>query len=265
MNDNIIFINEINFLINSFLKTINKEDTKIYFPNKEINSSTNFNDWIINELTKEQIDFLKNNVKYSMECLKKLDNSLSNKNSDLNYDLWKICIFDNMFFNLPFTLQDIIFIPISYIKSSMHSRGFFDILLKSENINRTFSKTLIHEKIHLLQRFNEKIWDKYILDNSKWTIVNKEIFKKCSLINDNRIIYNPDTFYVNNKFVYKDNNNYYYGQMLYTSKKEIKNIWYCVKEHDNILNLYPDSEFKKKYEHPYEELAYNISNQLYNI
>lgn len=261
--NNIIFINEINFLISDFLKTINKDDIKIYFMNNKINENDNFNKWIYKNITDEQINFLKSNVNYSIECLKKINTNLVNKNSNLNYDLWKLCIFDNMFFNLPFTLEDVIFIPISYINSSMNNLGLVDSLFNNK-INKSFSKTLIHEKLHLLQRFNQDIWNKYIIENTNWRIVNKNIFFNSTFINNNFIIYNPDTFYVIEKFVYDDNEKLYFGQMLLNSKNEIKNIWYEIKELSDKINIYPTYVFNKKYEHPYEELAYNMANDLSN-
>ena len=255
-NVKILLVKEINYLINDFFKNIGETDIKIYFMNKDIILGTDFNKWIIKKLSDVQINFLKENIKYSVNCLKNININLVNKNKNLNYDLWKLCIFDNMFFNLPFTLDDIIFIPISYINSSMNKTGFFD------NINKSFSKTLVHEKIHLLQRYNEDLWDKYILENTKWIITDKQLIMKCCLINNNKIIYNPDTFYVKNKFVYEKNNKKYFGLMLLNSKNEIKNIWFQVVEINNIINLYPVPETINNYEHPYEELAYGMASEL---
>jgi len=189
-----------------------------------------------------------------MECLKNLNPMLINKNFDLDYRLWKICVFSEMFFNLPFTLGDVIFIPRSYIKSSMGNNP--------NSINKPFSRTLIHEKIHLLQRYNQNIWDNYITSNTKWVIIDKNIYHNSTLINGNKIIYNPDTYYVKNKFAYSPDDKKYYGTMLLDSNKKIKDIWYQLVESGNKINAYPISYSITKYEHPYEELAYNMADNL---
>jgi hypothetical protein len=262
-NIKIIFIKDINDLLIDFFNTIGHSDMKIYFKNENVNINTNFNDFVIKNLSDKQINFLKSNIKYSAECLQNLNPLLTNKNLNLNYDNWKICVFSEMFFNLPFTLLDVIFIPESYINSSIGNSGLLDFLFDgSTQVNKTFSKTLIHEKIHLLQRYNQEIWDNYIMSNTNWIINNKEIFFNCTLINNNKIIYNPDTYYVNNIFAYPVSDINYYGKMLLDSNKKIKDIWFQMVNSNNKINLYPISYSISKYEHPYEELAYSISNEL---
>jgi hypothetical protein len=261
-NIKISFIKDINKLIIDFFNTIGHSDMKIYFTNENVNINTNFNDLITKKLSDIQIDFLKYNIEFSTDCLKKLNSELKNKNINLDYDSWKLCIFSEMFFNLPFTLSDIIFIPESYINSSIGNSGIFDSFINLNKINKSFSKTLIHEKIHLLQRYNQEIWDNYIIKKTKWIIIHKEIYFNSTLINNNKYIYNPDTYYVEKTFAYPVSGINYYGQMLLNSKKSIKDIWFQMVDSNNIINLYPISHSIQKYEHPYEELAYSISNEL---
>lgn len=268
-NIKIIFINDINSLLIDFFNTITSSDIKTYFDSQNVNINTNFNNWVIKNLSEKQINFLKSNIKLSVRCLKNLNRELNNKNFNLDYDLWKLCIFDNMFFNLPFTLLDVIFIPRSYIISSMEKEktGLLDFLFDDQNqINKGFSKTLVHEKIHLLQRYNQDIWNKYITANTNWRIVNKPIYFNSSPINNNKIIYNPDTYYVKNVFAYLEpkSNIFYYGQMLLNSNKKIRNIWYQMVSSNDKINLYPIYNSITKYEHPYEELAYTMSDELIN-
>lgn len=262
-NIKIIFIQDINDLINDFFNVIGHSDMKIYFTNKNINVNTNFNDFVIKNISDKIINFLKFNIKFSTECLKKINSQLINKNLNLNFNSWKICIFSEMFFNLPFTLSDVIFIPESYINSSIGKSGLLEFLFDgSVQINKAFSKTLIHEKIHLLQRYNQDIWNNYIVSNTNWIIIHKEIFFNSTLINNNKIIYNPDTYYVNNIFAYRKFDINYYGEMLLDSNKKIKDIWFQMVDSNNKINLYPISYSVSKYEHPYEELAYSMSNEL---
>ena len=262
-NTTIVFINDINNIIIDFFNIIGTDDMQEYFITKNININTDFNNFIIKTLSIKQIDFLKYNIKFSTDCLKNLNSELINLNPNLDYNTWKICIFSEMFFNLPFTLSDIIFIPQSYINSSINNSGFFDSLFNNSNqINKTFSKTLIHEKIHLLQRYNQEIWDNYIIKKTNWIIIHKKIYFNSTLINNNKIIYNPDTYYVKNIFAYSVSDVNYYGEMLLNSNKEIKDIWFQMVNSNNIINLYPISYSIQKYEHPYEELAYDISDLL---
>ena len=264
-NIKMIFVTNINNLLHDFFKTVNLPDIKLYFMNKEIKENTNFNDWIIKNLTNDQIEFLKINIFFSSDCLERLDEKLKNLNKNLDNNIWKICVFSEMFFNLPFTLQDVIFIPISYIDTSMNKISLFDSLFnKNILIDKNFSKTLIHEKIHLLQRYNQKNWNNYITEKTKWIIFNDELIFNLTLINNNKIIYNPDTYYVETIFGYLINNKYYYGQMFLNSKNEIKNIWCEMINSTNKIYLYPISYSVIKYEHPYEELAYILSNDLIN-
>jgi hypothetical protein len=261
-NIKIIFIKDINNLIIDFFNTIGHSDMKIYFTNENVNINTNFNNLITKNLSNIQIDFLKYNIKFSKDCLDKLNSELLNKNVKLDYDSWKLCIFSEMFFNLPFTLADIIFIPESYINTSIGNSSIFDSFINLNQINKSFSKTLIHEKIHLLQRYNQEIWDNYIIKKTNWIIIHKEIYFNSTLINNNKYIYNPDTFYVKNTFAYPVSGINYYGEMLLKSNKSIKDIWFQMVDSDNKINLYPISYSIQKYEHPYEELAYLISNEL---
>ena len=262
-NIKIIFIKDINNLIIDFFNTIGYSDIKIYFTSENVNINTNFNDFVIKNISDKHINFLKFNIKFSAECLQNLNPQLINKNLNLNYNSWNICVFSEMFFNLPFTLSDVIFIPQSYINSSIGNSGLLDFLFDgSTQINKTFSKTLIHEKIHVLQRYNQDIWDNYIIANTNWIIIHKEIYFNSTLINNNKIIYNPDTYYVNNIFAYPVSDINYYGEMLLDSNKKIKDIWFQMVNSNNKINLYPISYSVSKYEHPYEELAYSISNEL---
>jgi hypothetical protein len=246
----IYFIKDINKPINNFLNNINQETKEEYFMNEKI--PNNFNNFIKNINEKEE-EFIKINIEYSIKCLNNLDIKLKNQNKELNYDLWKICVFDKMFFNLPFTLEDIIFIPIGYIKKSINNNNI---------INKNFSKTLIHEKIHLLQRYNQNIWNNYIIQNTKWILTNKEFITTSCLLNNN-IIHNPDTYYVENKFIYEDNKKYYYGNIIIINNK-IDTLWYECIIINNQIKLYINNNYNKKYEHPYEELAYILAEKLNN-
>lgn len=247
----IFFVKDINKSIINFLNYVDKGTISKYFINKEINSTTDFNDFIQN-INGEQTEFIKINIEYSIKCLNNLNSNLKNYNSQLNYDVWKICIFDKMFFNLPFTLDDIIFIPIEYINKS---------IIKN-SINKNFSKTLIHEKIHLLQRYNQINWNDYILQNTNWKITDKQFITTSCLLNYD-IIHNPDTYYVENKFIFEDNTKYYYGNIILNNNK-INTMWYECFIINNQIKLYVDNEYNKKYEHPYEELAYTLAEKLNN-
>mgnify|MGYP003339419985 CR=1 FL=1 len=87
--------------------------------------------------------------------------------------------------------------------------------------------------------------NKYILENTNWRITNKDLLIKCTLINNNHIIYNPDTYYVKNNFMFLDNEKYYYGKIIFNNKKVIDTIWFQVCEQKDKINLYVDINFNK--------------------
>jgi len=97
-------------------------------------------------------------------------------------------------------------------------------------------KTLIHESIHIYQRFNPDIINEYIKNNG-YTISKKK--EKNSLIRAN-----PDL----NDYIYKD-------------KKGIEMIAYYKSEYPKGINdtLLTDSSN----EHPYEKMAYEIADDYY--
>ena len=199
-------------------------------------------EYIQNTISNEIILFNEKNIREANYLLNKyLSNNLSNNlNNNENINTWNICITKNNFmFDFPFTLGSIIFLPISYI-----------ISCDKESKNNEYITTLIHEKIHIYQRYNLNIWNKYIEKYSNWKKININY-----LLNSDNIIYNPDTLYINNQYLYIIDNILYFGYL----NKELKTEWINIDNKEIITNkLLPE------YEHPFEELAYKISNDLIN-
>lgn len=177
-----------------------------------------------------------------------------------NPSKWNISVCDNIMFNFPFTLSDIIYLPISYIK-----------LCYSTNDKNKFVNTLVHEKIHLGQRANEKVWEKFIYTNSKkWIKIKSDnnMFNLINqLINDKNFnngdfcsISNPDTFYSDFKYIYLDENKYYYGQYMFNKKTQHIEKKYFQLDIDK--KTFKQTTKKLEEEHPYEEYAYKIADEL---
>ena len=80
------------------------------------------------------------------------------------------------------------------------------------------------------------------------------------LMNDNLpIIINPDTFY-DFKYIYKKDNEYYYGVLIFKNNK-INSCWFKINFLQNKLERI---NFKiKKEEHPYELYVYDLSEKIY--
>lgn len=196
-------------------------------------------------------------------------NAKSNKYITLfgeDINIWKISICKDIMFNFPFTLDNIIFMPIDYIISEY-------------NLNKLSKKiinTLIHEKIHIAQRTNELLWEQFIEEkNNKWKkilvntkefqIINSNIFNNYILLNtEYNFILNPDTSYNNFKYIWIDNDNLkYYGQYICNIKtKKIEKKFFQIDLGNQKLiptNINLDEE------HPYEIYAYEIANELVNI
>jgi hypothetical protein len=133
--------------------------------------------------------------------------------------------------------------------------------MNDPNNKMRFINTMVHEKIHILQRYNTTRWDNYILKQTTWSIIPyKPLVKKASYYKIARV-YNPDTFYINKLFVIKQNNKIYYGELVKKNNSDkVVSLWYELYNKNDHYELYPTNNISK-YEHPYEELAYKLSNE----
>jgi len=122
---------------------------------------------------------------------------------------------------LPHTRENIIFLSKNVLK--------YDEL--------ALTNTLIHEKIHIYQRYNSSIFDKIIKDMGL-NILDKKTYKYAKYIRSN-----PDT-----------NNNIYYKE---------DNVMVCLyrNEKPNSINDVIHNNFAT--EHPYEKIAYEIAENFY--
>jgi hypothetical protein len=228
---NIIFIKDIEEIFNNYYNNV--KTNKDYYYKDDIKNN------IYQEINNKTLLYLIENIEIAENII---NLELEKKFIIENYD-WKICLTkENFMFNNPFTLEDVIFMPQKYI---------IDNINKKERIN--FIITLVHEYIHISQRYRGNIWNKYILDNTNWILLDIKI--NDDKINDNYIL-NPDTYYLNKSFLYKINNKLYYGRFEFDKKLKIH--WY-----EFINNQYIKiDKFINKYEHPYEEMAYTLTEKL---
>lgn len=248
---NINFDNHKNEIqINTFLQ--NNQNTKKYYL---------LNNYAIS------IDLVEKDLKlylWLIDCVEIARNKILNSTKYIelfeNPSKWNISVCDNIMFNFPFTLSDIIYLPISYIK-----------LCYSTNDKNKFVNTLVHEKIHLGQRVKEKEWEKFIYSNSKnWIKIKSDnnMFDLINqLINDKNFnngdfcfISNPDTFYSDFKYIYFDENKYYYGQYMFNKKTQhIEKKYFQF----NVSKKIFEPIIKElEEEHPYEVYAYKIADEL---
>ena len=250
--------------LQKFLEHI-KNNKNIYFNN---NYNYNKND-IENNIIKIKQDKYKQYYNFLIKSINNASNILLNKNFIYTLSLiinkninWKICIYKNMIFNLPFTYHDIIYIPFSYLKNSSENNKF-----------NKFTCTLVHEMIHVNQRNNIIYWNNIILKYyTQWILVTKKNIHNF-LLNFNfkqkfNIIkvLNPDTTY-DFSYLYFYNNQLYYGIFCYNQEnKNISIKWFLFNFEPKLDLKIISSKFYKKYlpreEHPYEMFAYKFSEIL---
>ena len=189
----------------------------------------NLNEYL-DKITKCIINFDENQKKTIREACIEADNYLKNYNELLNGTKiaeipWKFALsnYNNNFEyedGLPHTREDIIFLS--------------EKIIPNKN-NENFVNTLIHEKIHIYQRYNYLIIEK---------IINKLGYFNSDYKKNIRSRSNPDL----NENIYINNNN---------------EILECVYKNNNPININDVDCFKNKtyMEHPYELLAYEIANK----
>jgi hypothetical protein len=149
------------------------------------------------------------------------------KGNDIATIKWIYAITDNNIYEegLPHTRINIVFL----------SKNIF------KNTDNDLTNTLIHEKIHIYQRYNTNLFNR-ILASMNYSIVDR------SLIENNHLIRsNPDV----NNYMYIDNNTKKIFICLYRNEKP-SGI------NDVIINNY-------SIEHPYEMIAYDIANNHNDI
>ncbi len=205
----------------------------------------------------------------SNDLIKKSKIEILNTNNEL-LNVWKIYIVDNLMWNLPFTLGQVIFIPLKKMQKCLDIDSYYEL-----------SKTLIHERIHVLQRLNPKEWIDYIYyKNKNWVIVQFDtpLFNflndyKVDKLMDYMIVTNPDTVYTDFKYVLRKENKLYYGVLYLNPDKEVKIQWFQI--HDKKNNQYDKENYSfylekldkeiYNYEHPFEEYAYKISEEITKV
>jgi hypothetical protein len=255
---NIIIVKDIYDILKNYLNNISIENQHYYCKSMDNIKYDIFNN---NEL----YIFLINCINFANNII---NDNINSKNILLHSNIWKIYVYDNMMWNLPFTLNDIIFIPITYIKSSYNSNSCY-----------SFTKTIVHERIHVSQRSMIDNWHDYIkknnYENNEWILIKKndnlfnfiknynfyEIFNKIDIIN-------PDSFYNDFMYLYKYNKDLYYGLfILDNNNPQIKwlkinndnNNFYFEKVNYDFCN---STQILDKFpvEHPFEYYAYKLAD-----
>lgn len=250
---------EVDYMFSDFLTNVNPSQQYKYVGQVDINGINIFNDLELYNILLDTVHWAN---KIIMESKLPI---LSN-----NTNIWKIFIYDNVMWNLPFTMEDVIFLPFKLLDKS-----------KIDNSNYELIKTMIHERIHVLQRSNVKAWIDYVYANDRnWIKINynNSIFSFLDLYNIDKlmtqmVVRNPDTIYKDFKYIYKKNDNLFYGILYLTPEKKIDIQWFLItekkfKDYDKESTSYTLEKWDKiisKYEHPFEMYAYKISEELTNV
>ncbi len=204
------------------------------------------------DFTSKEKKILRYYVKYINKVCEKY-----NKISD-NWNFIKISsIIDK---GMPFTLDKYVFLSDKYLKK----------MLISKTLKKEFLDTLIHEKIHIIQRFNQNLFNEFYINNLNI------IYSKKLQITDywkKRHYKNPDGLDI--KWIYKNDNTYYLPLLIMNDNN--KNILEEVvikldnnlKTTKNYMNLREFILFKdipnniSSY-HPNELVAYIIPKIILN-
>ena len=238
-----------NFLLNdndNFVKNLSQYD--LYA--RKVNTSSEY----INEISNLGLTFNYKQKKKLLELVYKADlffenlNNILLKNNKFEYLKINGKEIKNIkwVFSLIDDTQD-----FKYENGYPHTRENVIFLSKGVLNSDNLIHILIHEKIHIYQRYNQKLFDEILNEMNYTPVLYDEIelafFNGDIDINPILIRANPDL----NEYIYYDNNQKLTG-FFYKSKipSGISDI------HDSIFNLEPSSLD----EHPYEKIAYEIDN-----
>lgn len=202
----------INFTIYDLMAR--KVDSKDEYIKKISKCSKNF--------SQEQKDIIKSACSQADDFLFNYNNILNGK--EISKIPWVFCLTYNNNYEyengFPHTRENIIFIPEKIIPNTVT----IDLV-----------NTLIHEKIHIYQRYNKNIMD-VIMNNMGYKITTEYNPKKRA---------NPDLDY-----------NTYYDR-----NKEVLLQCYYNSDRPNSITDVTCTDNNNIYEHPYELIAYKIANE----
>jgi hypothetical protein len=227
-------------ILYEFIKNINNINTNLYLPNSNIglniSKSHNFHNLFTDSVP----------LAHSILC-NHFNNDLAINNLE-----WKFIILNSdCFFSYPTTINDVIIIPNNeYLK-----------------IHKNLTKTIIHERLHIFQRYNLNNWNKYILLNTRWKYFNIKNLPSYFIDNINKIknnyltIYNPDVNYINDFIYFYHDTNYFFGFHILSNNK-LKYNWIMI-TNDKFIDLNNINNIKlPEHEHPMEILAYDYAEEL---
>ena len=228
---------------------LNNTEPKITFLSRTtlVNYLIQNNDKFYN--TFNEIDLKVRNIKNLEEYYKIIKASIDDINVDYQNLLIK-CInksnkfilqlkepfFDNIkCYNIPWKIGTMT--GNKYENGMPHTRGDIIILPKYTDDNEDFlTKLLIHEKIHIYQRFFPKLCDTYI------THLGFKKHKK--VVKNDRIRANPDI----DDWIYKDTDGQIYKSVFKEDAEKITDVIF-----------FPIN--RSRYEHPFEKMANEISDR----
>ena len=239
--------------LNNYLNSVHKNMYKIKLNKLELEN--NFKYHYLNSI--DNVDPKYNSMlkQYIARC----NFLLSELHIFKRYD-WKFLISkNNLEMNMPFTIHDTIIIPETILNS------LYLKYIRKQELSSSFINTLIHEKIHIVQRFNQKKFNKYY--KSRYTFLagryKENLPETISKIHMN----NPDS---NNQiWTYKFNNELNYVLLKYNNH-DTQSIGINIKN-GNILDI--DTPILKKQlgfrtdtmlYHPNEIFAYEVSKKIEN-
>lgn len=195
------------------------------------------------------------------------------------YDWDFLMSVDGLELNMPFTIDKKIILP-KYLLESIYLdfKNNFDVkmivssdFLANQKLNfkpdNNFINTLIHEKIHIIQRFNQNTFNSFYKNEYKLFLGNRFNERSIPEYIAKKHMNNPDS---NNQYwIYIDNNNpndKYYLPLLIYKNKNVRNYGYFFKSKKlkNINYHRKKLGFKKdvSFYHPNEILACELSRQL---
>lgn len=233
--------NEVEHFNNNIMYFTREQGVQFLINNEDKYYQT-FNDIDLQVRNIQKISDYTNNIKNSvvdfspniMNELNTMIMEIKDKMKDINYDYfngnkantieWKlICIKGQEYeYGLPHTRNDVIILPLEYINSAS---------------NDSIKKTLFHELIHIYQR-------KYPNDIQKY--LDKHKYKKFKIKNEvGNTRANPDL----DEWIYKDDDGKIYCSIYNDNPSSILDVVYHPINNSNS-------------EHPYEQMAYELSQEV---